>query len=106
MKVYHVTSFATAEAIDLNGFQNGSGNYLTPNECTGVWISDRPLDENEGITLAEACFELEIDEGELRAFERIEDGKRYREWLVPAELLNRAPRRRLTNDELYESPWT
>jgi len=39
--------------------------------------------------------DLDLDEWEL-----VEEGKPYREWCVPAELLNRFPRRLLTDEEI------
>jgi hypothetical protein len=54
-----------------------------------VWVSDRPLDESEG---ARSChllvLRLNFTEAELADYEWVEEGKGYREWLVPAALLN------------------
>src|SRR5579862_2367229 len=102
MKVYHVTSAASAAEIDAQGFVDATGTYLTANEYTGTWVANVPLTENEGVVPAEAAFEIEIAEEELRAYEWIEEGKWYREWLVPAATLNAASRRKLTEDEMGE----
>ena len=62
---------------------------MTQNTYSGVWVSDRPLDLNEG-----ACGDtllritLAIDDDALSEFEWVEEDKGYREWLVPASLLN------------------
>jgi hypothetical protein len=56
-------------------------------QYTGVWISDLPLGEGEGAT-GDALFALDIDEAVIAAYEWIEEGKPYREWLVPAALPN------------------
>ena len=40
------------------------------------------------------------DDFDLDYWELIEEGKRYREWCVPAEVLNRFPRRLLTDEEI------
>lgn len=88
MRLYHRTSAQSAAAIFRSGFKDGRGSYMTVHEYTGVWLSDTPLDENEGAvgdTLLQVC----IDGRKIRKFEWIEEGKPYREWLVPADLLNR-----------------
>jgi hypothetical protein len=61
---------------------------MTDREWIGVWLSDRPLDANEGAsgdTILRIAVADEIDIGE---FEWIEEGKPHREWLIPASLLN------------------
>jgi hypothetical protein len=40
------------------------------------------------------------DDVDFDAYELIEEGKEYREWCVPAELLSRFPRRLLTDEEI------
>ena len=78
---------------------------MTGREHRGVRLSDQPLDSNEG-----ACGDvllrvnLACTEGEIADYEWVEEGKGYREWLIPAALLNRRakisrrpdPLRRLT----------
>ena len=76
-----------------DGFNEGVGHYLTDELHEGVWLSDRPLDSNEGAdgdTLL--VIDVEIADAELSDFEWVEEGKRYREWLIPAEIIN--PRNR------------
>ena len=53
----------------------------------GVWLSDRPLDDLDCID-GDTLLKIEIPEALLTEFEWIEEGKHYREWLVPAELVN------------------
>jgi hypothetical protein len=87
MKLYHRTNAANAEAILRDGFRDSVGTYLTDQEWTGVWVSDRPFDEGaEESTLLQ--IELALPEDAIADYEWIEDGKGYREWLVPARLLN------------------
>ena len=53
-----------------------------------MWLSDQPLDVNEGAKgedLLEVTFP---DDVALDDFEVIEDLKPYREWCVPAALIN------------------
>jgi len=86
-KLFHRTD--DAEAILTSGFKDGTGRYLTTNEYSGVWLSNVPLDVNEGAfgdTLL--LVELDVAEGELSQFEWIEEGKGFREWLIPAALIN------------------
>ena len=48
MKFYHRTTREAADAILVHGFQDAEGPYMTANIHRGVWISDMPLDVNEG----------------------------------------------------------
>jgi hypothetical protein len=64
--LYHRTANEAAEQILAGGFGDGEGTYMTSNWYRGVWLSDRPLDVDEG-----------------------EEGKPYREWLIPAKTVNR-----------------
>lgn len=56
---------------------------------SGVWLSDIPLDANEGVP-GDTLLRIELDatEDELKQFEWIEEGKPYREWQVPAVFIN------------------
>jgi hypothetical protein len=45
---WHRSSPEGAEAILRDGFRDGEGPYLTAESHRGVWISDRPLDPNDG----------------------------------------------------------
>ena len=86
-KFFHRTN--DASAILASGFEDGTDSYMTANEYSGVWLSNIPLDANEGAfgdTLL--LVELDMPEGELTQFEWIEQGKGYREWLIPAALIN------------------
>ena len=46
--MFHRTTAAAAEAILTGGFRDGSGPYTTAERWSGVWLSDVPLDGNEG----------------------------------------------------------
>ena len=89
MVLYHSTNLENAQAILKEGFKNHTGSYLTQSLHTGVWLSNVPLDENEGAhgeTVLEVTFNL--PDASLDSFEWIEEGKPYREWLVPAAFVN------------------
>ena len=89
MILFHRTSSDIAQTILAQGFRDGEGTYLTLEHWSGVWLSNVPLDENEG---AEGNTLLEIDLGisneELAKFDWVEDGKPYREFLIPADVVN------------------
>jgi len=57
-----------------------------------VWLSDTPLHCNEGLSPdADVVFEIELQlpEAAMSNFEWVEEGKPYREWLVPAAVLHK-----------------
>ncbi|MCH7978592.1 MAG: hypothetical protein IH935_06400 [Acidobacteria bacterium] len=85
MKCYHRTKYA--DAILEEGFRDREGNYMTSMILEGVFLSDRPLDENEG-AFGPVVLELDVPESKLLSHELIEDGKPYREFCVPAKLVN------------------
>jgi hypothetical protein len=86
MLVFHTTP--AAEAILTEGFRDGRGTYMTGRMFTGVWFGDRPMDCNEGAK-GDTVLVLDIPEGVLRKYEWCEEGKPYREFLVPARVVNR-----------------
>ena len=88
MNLYHATTPEAARSILADGFEDATGYYLTSQLWTGVWLSDKPLDPNEG---AKGCtlIVLEMPESILAPYEWIEEGKPFREFLVPAEIINR-----------------
>jgi hypothetical protein len=89
LTVFHRTTRAIAIQIIRTGFSDTTARYLTDREWTGVWVSDRPLDYSEGAS-GEALLQVEIAEDRLAGFEWVEPEKTYREWLVPAAVLNGA----------------
>jgi hypothetical protein len=87
--LYHRTTKDIARRITADGFRDSEGYYGTENLHHGVWLSDRALDADEGaVGNAVLRVELTKDEPEIAQFEWIEDGKQYREWLIPASLIN------------------
>ena len=71
------------------GFIDATGTYFTDQEFSGVWVSDVPLDANEG-ACGDDLFEITLDvpEAAIADYEWVEEGKPYREWLMPAAVLN------------------
>ncbi len=96
MKLYHQTWHG--EQILSSGFRDGEGTYLTSNTYRGVWLSDRPLDCNDG---AEGDYLLcvEIPESVVADHEWVEESKTYREFLVPAAIVNRYHVERAPDDD-------
>ncbi len=86
---YHQTTEDDARVILDSGFRDHTGTYMTGHEFTGVWLSDRPLDANEGAK-GKALLQVTIDalESDLGHYEWIEEDKPYREWLMPSALIN------------------
>ena len=87
LTVYHCTNEAAARQILADGFRDTTARYLTDREWSGVWLSDRPLNNSEGAS-GEILLQVKIAEEVLKPYEWIEEGKPYREWLVPARILN------------------
>jgi hypothetical protein len=85
MKVYHRTS--ATQAILAGGFKDTCGSYGTAQLVEGVWVSDRPLDGNSG-AYGDTLLVLEIPEDVLTEYEWVQDGNGYREFLVPAQIVN------------------
>ncbi|MEZ0095913.1 hypothetical protein [Streptacidiphilus sp. EB129] len=107
--VYFHTTDAT-EAILRDGFRDAEGTYkLVGFTLRGVFIADVPMDTNEGAK-GEQLLEIVFpDDVNLENFELVEEGKPYREWCVPAELLNEHGARRLLagseRDEVEAAQW-
>lgn len=95
---YHRTD--ASAGILANGFIDATGSYgIAGHTLTGVFISDIPLDINEGAKgdeLLEVRIQASVD---LREFELVQPRSPYREWCVPAELLNEHATLRLVDEE-------
>jgi hypothetical protein len=90
MKLYHVTTCDRARTILRESFRDDAGTYGTDRQWSGVWLSDRPLDCNEGVsgnTILAVSFDCEPDD--LSDYERVQEGLPYREWLIPADFVNK-----------------
>ena len=95
MNVFHATSSVAAAAIEREGFRDA--NFL--GIATGVCVSDRPLDAADGVARhCDVVFCIATpSETALGEFEIEEEGRpseAYREWLVPAAVLDLWPRNR------------
>jgi hypothetical protein len=89
MFLYHRTAFKNAQSILDIGFLDSTGFYMTAEELTGVWLSNIPLDINEGAD-GDTLLQIKLDftEEEIDKYECKEDERPYREFLMPSELVN------------------
>jgi hypothetical protein len=71
---------------------------MTTSWHEGVWLSDSPLSINEGAD-GDDLLAIEIPADVIADYEWIEELKPYREWLVPAEIVNRCPVKRVEESE-------
>jgi hypothetical protein len=87
---YHRTTAEDARSIIKGGFRNCTGYFLNNRVWTGVWLSSIPVDsEHDAEGDALLMVKLEIDERELARWEWAGEGRTYREWLIPANLIDR-----------------
>ena len=86
MRCYHRTSHAGA--ILAKGFRDTNGTYGTGELRSGVFLSNKPLDSNEGAK-GNVVLVLDIPVSVLKPHEWIEEGKPYREFQVPAKVVNK-----------------
>ena len=88
----HVTSADNAQEILASGFRDAiikRGPGINGDYPAGVWLSNRPLDLNDGAigdSILLVCFRIPVSR--LREFEWREDGQAYREWLIPAAFIS------------------
>jgi hypothetical protein len=96
--LFHTTSLAVARRIVRSGFVD-SENWPP---FVGVWVADRILDAGDGVaTACGAAVRMDSSGVDLSSYEVITEGKppdAYREWIVPAALLNALPRQVVTED--------
>lgn len=87
MIFYHKTN--AAEVILRYGFRDAERLYGLEN-CVlrGVSISDVPLIGIEGEKGTQVLKITLPDECDISEYELIDEGKHYREWCVPSELIN------------------
>lgn len=85
MRLYHPTRHA--EAILRDGFGERTGAYLTESDQSGVWVFDAWPRPRAGDEDPDVILEIEIPEAVVLPFEW-HVGLPYREFLMPAALLN------------------
>jgi hypothetical protein len=98
---FHTTD--AADAIILDGFRDGEGSYmLVGMTLRGVFIADVPVDVNEGAKGEDVLEVVLPDDVDLDDYEIVCEIGTYREWCVPAELINSRGRVRLLSFEETE----
>lgn len=94
--LFHRTTIAEARQIVRNGFEDEKWGFeiredrtAQPTKMLGVWLSDRPLSEQEGPD-GDAVLEVKLGLAEeaLQAFELEGVFWDARLWVVPAALIN------------------
>ncbi|MFO0904276.1 MAG: hypothetical protein U0939_14835 [Pirellulales bacterium] len=100
IRLFHATNKLSAALIEQHGFRdNVCGNWPP-----GVFLSNYPVDVNEGAK-GDVVFEVRLESTAEELFyerEIVEQGKPYREFIVPASILNDPSRcmfRRLVGDD-------
>ena len=68
-----------------DGFKNDEATFMNVQMWSGVWLSDRLLEFNEGATLPTVNIPSDL----IERYEWIHQGKPFREFLIPAEFLNK-----------------
>jgi hypothetical protein len=103
MRLFHRTDHA--DAILRDGFRDAEGHYGFydeeghPMTDTGVWVSNIPLDANEG-AIGNQLLQVEVPEAVMREYDYSQEGQGFREFLVPASVLNQhGPARLLSPEE-------
>ncbi len=97
MKLYHRTP--AGHAILADGFRDGHGHYMTANVYEGVWLSDVTLGADDGAP-GDDLLVVEIPEEVVAEYEWVDErGGPYREFLVPAEVVNKYAVERCDDEE-------
>ena len=103
MRLYHTTD--AADVILHGGFRDATGSYgLVDFTLSGVFLADIPVGPNEGAK-GEQVLEIALpDDVVLHEYELIYEDptmQGFREWCVPADVINsRGTVRLLSEDEV------
>src|SRR3954447_14789805 len=94
MRLYHVTDRDSGELILEQGFEDAEVVHDDRELLIGVWLADRCLAGEDDVgprrgPVADVALELEMPAHVVEAYERRERGKAYREFCVPARIVNR-----------------
>jgi hypothetical protein len=99
MTLYHRTH--NVDAILGDGFRDEEDSYMLEDfTLRGVFLSDKPLDLNEGAE-GDKLLEVNLPDGccDFSYYELVEEGKPYGEWCIPAKIINRNGAVRLVTTE-------
>jgi hypothetical protein len=87
MRLFHRTTI-DARTIRRHGFRDTTSDYMTRTQHTGCWFSDKVLNVNEDAGEQILAVETTLTEDDIDQYEWKTDGKGYREWLIPAAVVN------------------
>jgi hypothetical protein len=89
LSLYHRTSADNARAILESGFQDSMGYFLENRAWRGVWLSVRPT-RCSGLGESDTLLRVSLDfrEEELARWEWTGEKGCFRQWLIPAALIN------------------
>jgi hypothetical protein len=92
MLLYHNTFPESAAAVVATGFRDRVHFYMTPTRHRGVWFIDKPEfcpdpDDRRSIWLV-----VDLPDEVVRRYEWVAEGSPYREFLIPAQIVNRYSR--------------
>jgi hypothetical protein len=96
MKIYHVTILSNAKAIMKDGFRDPP---VSNAQLCGVWFSDKPCWDGgycETVPLGHSVVAVTLLRQTIDRFAVNYDGATYREWCIPAHVINNAPRELLS----------
>jgi hypothetical protein len=93
MRLYHVTDRASAQSILRDGFKDSEVLHDNRELLIGVWVADRCLAGEDDVgprlgPLPDVALSIDLPEESVEPYERREPGKGYREFCVPASVLN------------------
>jgi hypothetical protein len=93
MRLYHVTDRESAERIVRAGFVDSEVIHDDRELQIGVWLADRCLAGENDVgprlgPVPDTSLSIEVPPDRVEPYERREDGKPYREFCVPARILN------------------
>ena len=102
--LYHYTSWENACSIRERGFLDGVDAHMTRHEA--VWLTDDSDDPFQGAGgTCRIAVHILATEAVLDQFERRDEESDYREWLIPAEVLNNLVGGLDITDEVDELEW-
>jgi hypothetical protein len=87
VRLYHVSNEA-AKILEA-GFQDGAGFYRSGKMHRGVWLFDRPVENDEQGAAGPRTIVVDIPDDLALRHEWLEKSSDYRKFLVPASIVNR-----------------
>src|SRR5215212_1741300 len=93
MRLYHVTDRDSAQRILERGFEDSEVIHDDSELRIGVWVADRCLGDEEDVgprlgPVPDVALAVDLPPQAVEPYERSDGGKPYREFCVPARILN------------------